>query len=211
MAAKKMGRHRRGDVLVDVRLRRPLWSTLTEMTKARPGGKAYHRRLRASLEKFAKSPSAGALGAKAIVADLRKLDYRTVRAHFDSAADWNQFRKMIGVSLTQLLEDALHPFRREIMAKLPKETEHHRSVDITVDQFWQLVNALPEHARPGIVTLAVTGMRLEHRVSAVHRGRQAAGAARRLLPRLEDGRRCRHHPRRRGVYMNGSMPAFPRR
>lgn len=160
MLAKKSGRHRRTDVIVDVRLRRPLWDTLQKMTVARPGGKLYHRRLRASLEKFAKSPTAGRLGTRAIVADLQKVDYRDVRQHFASAADWNQFRKMIGVSLTELLEDALHPFRREIMAKLPKETEHHRSVDVTVDQFWQLVNALPEHARPGIVTLAVTGMRL---------------------------------------------------
>lgn len=160
MAAKKQGRHRRADVLVDVRLRRPLWVTLQEMTQARPGGKLYHRRLRASLEKFAKSPTAGILGTRATVADLRKLDRREVRKHFASAADWNQFRKMIGVALTQLLEDALHPFRREIMMKLTKETEHHRTVDITVDQFWELVNALPEHARPGIVTLAVTGMRL---------------------------------------------------
>jgi integrase len=160
LAAKKAGRHRRDDVLVDVRLQRPLWRTLELMTKQRRGGVLYKRRLRASLEKFAKSAAAGTLGEKAVVQDLRKLQLETIRPVFASNADWNQFRKLIGVCLSELLEDVLHPFRREIMKKLPKETERHRDVDITVDQFWTLVEALPEHAQPGIVTLAVTGMRL---------------------------------------------------
>lgn len=167
MAAKKTNRHRRVDVLVDVRLQRPLWKTLSAMIEQRRGAKAitdgtrYKTRLRASLFKFAKSAPAGALGVHAKVADLGKLTLATIRPVFDSAADWNQFRKMIGVCLSELLEDVLHPFRREMMAKLPKETERPREVEVTVDQFWQLVNAIPEHARPGIVALAVTGMRLD--------------------------------------------------
>lgn len=160
LAAKKAGRHRRDDVLVDVRLQRPLWTTLEAMIKQRRGGTTYKRRLRASLEKFAKSAPAGALGAKAVVQDLRKLQLDQMRAVFASAADWNQFRKLIGVALSELLEDVLHPFRREMMKKLPKETERQRDVDCTVEQFWQLVDAIPEHAQDGIVTLAASGMRL---------------------------------------------------
>lgn len=160
LAAKKAGRHRRTDVLIDVRLQRPLWDVLEAMTDARPGGKTYHRRLRASREKFAKTAAAGALGPKAVVEDLRKLDVAGVRKSFISAADWNQFRKMIGVTLSQLLEDPRHPFRLEMMKRIPKETERHRDVDCTVEQFWTLVDAIPEHAQPGIVTLATTGMRL---------------------------------------------------
>lgn len=160
LASKKAGRHKRDDVLVDLRLQRPLWSTLEQMVKDRPGGARYKRRLRASLEKFAKSPAAGMLGVRAVVGDLRKVNFTELRPHFGGAVDWNQFRKMLGVTLTQLLEDHLHPFRREIMKKIPKEPEPHHDVDITVDQFWALVEKLPDHARPGVVTLAVTGMRL---------------------------------------------------
>jgi integrase len=160
LAAKKAGRHKRDDVLVDLRLQRGLWETLEQMIKDRPGGTRYKRRLRASAEKFAKSPAAGILGVRATIADLRRVKFTELRAHFGGAVDWNQFRKMLGVTLTQLLEDHLHPFRREIMKKIPKEPEPHHDVDITVDQFWALIEQMPEHARPGVVTLAATGMRL---------------------------------------------------
>lgn len=161
LAAKRAGRHRRDDVLIDLRLQRPLWSTLEAMAKLRPGGAKHRARIMSSLKKFAKSPAAGLLGAEATVAQLVDVDYVALRASFDSPSDWMHFRKAIGATLSALLEDTAHPFRRAVMKKIAREKDRERDVDVTPEQFWRLVAALPEHARPGIVTLAVTAMRLE--------------------------------------------------
>lgn len=169
LAAKKAGRHKRDDVLVDVRLRRGLWETFAEAVKQRPGGDKHHARLLSSLKKFARSSAARLLGPKAIVADLRRVDWRVLRGDedghggelFRSAADWNHMRKAISSALSTLLDGPAHPFRLEIMKRIPRETETAHDVDVTVEQFIGLVALIPEQLQPIIVTLAVTGMRLE--------------------------------------------------
>lgn len=161
LAAKRVGRHKRDDVLIDLRLQRPLWATLEAMAKARPGGEKHRTRLMTSLKKFAATPIAGALGPEATVQQLADVDWRALRPSFDSPSDWMHLRKAIGATLSALLEDTLHPFRRAVMKRIAREKDRVREVDVTVEQFWALVAELPEHARAGIVTLAVTGMRLE--------------------------------------------------
>jgi hypothetical protein len=85
------------------------------------------------------------------------------------------------------------------MKKIPKEPEPHHDVDVTVDQFWALVDAMPEHAQPGIVTLAATGMRLntEYSRAARHVKRESC---RRVLPGIEERRRVGHHPDRGSLW-----------
>jgi hypothetical protein len=107
LAAKKAGRHKRDDVLVDLRLQRPLW------VDARADDQGPRRAARATrigcaraLEKFAKSPAAGDPRRRPVVAGSAHASSFTEAARtFASAVDWNQFRKAIGVTLTQLLED----------------------------------------------------------------------------------------------------------
>jgi integrase len=165
LAAKKEGRHQRGDLLVDLRLRKPLWTTLEAMAAKRPGGDKHHTRLITSLKKFAASPAGSALGAEATIADLRSVDFAALRATFGSAADWNHFRKAIGATLSSLfdteeLDGKDHPFRKRVMKKIAREAEPAIDVDVTVPQFLELVARLPEVYQAVVLTLAITGMRL---------------------------------------------------
>lgn len=159
LAAKKVGRTRRDDVLVDLRLQQPLWSTLEGLVSTR-GGKKHQSARRSVLKKFARVAGA-VLGTKAKVADLKKLHWNELRPSYASAAYWNHLRRTIGALLSELLESTAHPFRVDVMKKIAIEDEPDREVDITVDQFWALVAALPEYARPCVVTLAATAMRVE--------------------------------------------------
>lgn len=160
LAAKKAGRHKRDDVLIDLRLRRPLWKTLEEQCKARPGGETHQKNLRFFRERFARTAAAAKLGRNATYADLMKIDWPKLQAEYSSPAYWNHTRKMISSCTAALLEDLYHPWRRELMAKIQKLDEPELDVDVPVEQFWKLIDAMPEHARPGIVTLAVTAMRV---------------------------------------------------
>jgi integrase len=159
LAAKRLGRHRRNDVLVDLRIQQPLWKTLEKVGAVRGG--EHHKAVRRSMLRTFARAAGGLLGAEAKVADLERLEWEKVRPSFRSPSHWNNMRTAIGASLSQLLGGPEHEFRRRLMKAIPVETERARDVDITVEQFWALVDRLPDLAKPGIVTLAVTAMRLE--------------------------------------------------
>jgi integrase len=166
LAAKKAGRHKRDDLLIDLRLRLPLWSTLEAMVDKRPGGDKHRTRLLTSLKKFAGSAPAAALGKHATIAQLKDVDYRALRSTFGSPADWNHLRKAIGATLSSLLDSEDldgkdHPFRKSVMKRIPSEPEPELEVDVTVPQFLELVSLLPDVYHAVIWTLAITGMRLE--------------------------------------------------
>lgn len=103
----------------------------------------------------------GGLGAAATVADLVRLDWRALRDRWDrSGADWNHVRRALSSFLSVLLGDSQHPFRRQLLATFPLADERARTTSLTAGEFWQLVDAAPEHARPCFVVLAITGMRV---------------------------------------------------
>ena len=76
-----------------------------------------------------------------------------------SAADWNHLARAISAFLTVLLGDVYHPTRRAIVTKIEREREIARKPRIR-DLFWQIVDAVPEHARPCYVVLGASGMRV---------------------------------------------------
>jgi hypothetical protein len=163
LAAKKAGRHKRDDVLIDLRLQRPLWTTLLDGAGKRPGGEKHRRRVADSIRHFQRTSMGQALGGEATIANLGSIDSATwfdLRNEYASPADWNHLRKALSSILAELLGDHHHPFRKALLKRINREKEPAIEVDVTVEQFWALVEQLPEHARPGIVTLAVTGMRL---------------------------------------------------
>jgi hypothetical protein len=158
----------------------------------RPGGETHQKNLRFFRERLARSAPAAALGRAAKYGDLLKFDWRALQAELaGSPAYWNHIRKMISSCTGALLESLYHPFRLELMKKIPKLAEPELEVDVPPEQFWQLVDALPEHARPGIVTLAVTGMR----VDVEYMRATARRCGRRSMPCT---RRARRTPTRRG-------------
>lgn len=76
-----------------------------------------------------------------------------------SAADWNHLARALSAFLTALLGDVYHPRRRAIVKRIPRDAEVPRTPSIA-PVFWELVRRVPEHARPGLVTLAASGMRI---------------------------------------------------
>ena len=68
---------------------------------------------------------------------------------------------MISSCTGALLENLYHPWRLDLMKKLPKMAEPELEVDVPRELFWKLIDALPEHARPGVMTLAITAMRVD--------------------------------------------------
>lgn len=97
----------------------------------------------------------------AIVSDLARVDWESLFDRWpDSGSDWNHVRRAVSRLLSTLLGHPHHPTRLDIMGRIPLGHEEERVPELTVAQFWQLVRAMPEHARPCYVVLASTGMRL---------------------------------------------------
>lgn len=84
-----------------------------------------------------------------------------------SAADWNRLVAGVSRFVSIYLADPdrqprgnkYHPFRLELMGKIEKLPESERVPDLSVEVFLAIVLALPEHIRPCVYTLLLTGMR----------------------------------------------------
>lgn len=97
----------------------------------------------------------------ATVSDLARTDWASLFERWpDSGSDWNHMRRAVSRLLSVLLGHPHHPARLDIMGKIPLADEEERVPELTIAQFWELVHATPEHARPCYVVLAATGMRL---------------------------------------------------
>jgi integrase len=59
-----------------------------------------------------------------------------------------------------LLGDSQLPCLRSLLAAFPLEEERARTTSLTAGEFWALVDAATEHARPCYVVLAITGLRV---------------------------------------------------
>lgn len=183
--AKRAGRLKSDTMLADVALYEPLWAAIDRILPTL--GKAPKTRLRyyTSLRKL-RLVAAPWLPTSALVRDLATVPWREVReawtvektrravtgrgkaaraegyvtetAHA-SAADWNHLRRAISTFLSQLLGDKYHPTRRAIVTRIEIEAEVPRKPRIK-DVFWQIIDRVPEHARPCYVVLGVSGMRI---------------------------------------------------
>jgi integrase len=84
-----------------------------------------------------------------------------------SSGDWNRLVAAVSRFLSIYLADPkrqpkgnkYHPFRLELMAKIEKLAEVERVPDLTPDVFTAIVRKLPEHIRPCVYTLLLTGFR----------------------------------------------------
>jgi hypothetical protein len=103
-------------------------------------------------------------GGKARVHDLVSASWTQLRGAWQlarkSPADRNLLRRAVSHFLTVLLGDVRHPFRHEVMKSMPSAKEGRgRTPELTVEEFWSIIEAVPPHARPCFVTLAATAMR----------------------------------------------------
>lgn len=115
---------------------------------------------------FTKLRESGFVEADARVSELAHIDGRELRSEWEgSAADWNHLIRALSGFLTVHFgggrRGKAHPFRLEVLDQFQMEDEGEgRLVDLSVDQFFDIVNRTPEHARPCYVALAVTGLRI---------------------------------------------------
>lgn len=163
--------HRKGRLtdeylLSRIKLEAPLWATL-DATIPRLGDSDRTRgRYATSRQKLERL---GGLGPHAKVRDLRRVNWKRLKGMWPgrngkppaSAADWMHLRRMISACLSEYLGDPLHHFRREVLAKIPRAKEDPRVVELSADEFWSLVEHAAPQARPGLVTIAATGFRVE--------------------------------------------------
>ncbi|HEU4628528.1 MAG TPA: tyrosine-type recombinase/integrase [Gemmatimonadaceae bacterium] len=178
--AKKKGLLHSGQLLLELRLLEPLWHQ-PDRCPVRTNQAAAHtveclgavdrllprmatgttrRRYETSLRKLARLAGAW-LPATATVADLASVDWPALQAEWPgSGTDWMHLRRAVGRLLSVLLGHPHHPRRLEIVGQIPTADENERVPEITVAQFWALVEQLPDYAQPCLVVLAATGMRL---------------------------------------------------
>jgi integrase len=165
--ADRAGRLKGAEILGNLKLRANLWTSIEEVLPSMGGCEDTRRRYRTSLRLLQTTPDKPLrkkLGSKARVLELTAAPWTQLRATWQrtgkSAADWNHLRRAVSRFLTILLGDVQHPFRREVMKLIPTAKEGRgRTPELTVEGFWSIIEAIPPHARPCIVTLAATGMR----------------------------------------------------
>ena len=184
--AKRAGRLGSDTLLADLAMFRRLWHDDAHCPQRRDAGAAHtdaclgavdvvlprmgtgatQARYAKSLRKLRRVATT-ALPADALVSDLARVDWPALQARWmgggtvgSSGSDWNHLRRAVSRFLSTLLGHPHHATRLAIMAQLPVAAEEERVPELTVDEFWALVAAVPAHARPCYVVLAVTMMRL---------------------------------------------------
>jgi integrase len=139
-------------------LRRPLWATVDTWLDGKTD--LTHKTYKSSWAKLKAHMSDAGLTNASTLASLRTAKWDAIRGQFPSGANWNHLRRAVSRFLTVTLGDVYHPARRTILKRIERAAEHSRRVSLTSLEFWSLVEAATPAIQPGIVTLAVTGMRL---------------------------------------------------
>lgn len=142
----------------ELALHRNLWSAVDEWLPTSAPAESSRKRYATSFHSLQKL---GVVPANASILSLREIDWSAVQTAWSGGpADWNRFRSAVSRFLTMTLGDKYHPFRREVIAAIPRAREPMGRVpDLPVDLFWRIVNDTPEHVRPAYVTIAAAGLR----------------------------------------------------
>ena len=160
-------REERVDTLLEDQtpLTAPLWPIVNAwLPKDQPTGGS-RGRYRTSFTALERS---GVLKDTATVADLKTVNWEQLYVSWPNGAyDWNHLRRAVGKFLSVQL-GLHHPLRvtllhgdsrRNVPPLIAKAKELERIPDLSVTLLWRIVDAAPEHIRPAIVTLVITGLR----------------------------------------------------
>ncbi len=148
---------RLGFVLADIVLLRPLKESVDRWLERSAKAKGTRARYRVAWNLLRRS---GQLKAHSSLKDLDAVDWQGWANTWEaSAAHWNNLRRMV----SKLLSDHVgkhHPFRHQVLERFPHKKERKRLPDLSIDDFWRVVNRLPEEFRAVYVTLVATLMRI---------------------------------------------------
>jgi integrase len=165
-AAARKGKLTGDSLAADLALARPLWDidkvkgavseTLDRMKIEVSSRERYYTSFR-ELQTIAGS----VLTARATVATLARVDWdATWKTWKVSNATKNRARAALSAFLTAFLGDLYHPFRREIMKSITVLEEPKLPREITPEEFWTLMESVPDYAVEDFVTLAASGIRV---------------------------------------------------
>ena len=155
-------RHGRLEQVADnIRLHRSLEEAIDGWFPQSAPAKDSRRRYQTSWHHFQTVGAATKqLKPTASVYHLSRIDYHKMRHHWGASdADWNRARAMISSFLTTYLGHVHHPFRLEVVGRMPRGQEPKgRMPQETAEDFWEVVVAAPAHAQASYVAMAVLGV-----------------------------------------------------
>lgn len=135
-------------------LQRPLWATVATWVGPTPG--PTRKRYAVSFAKLERH-----LRADTTVGDLGKVDWPALLTTWGgSGSDWNHLRRAISHFLAVELGDVHHPWRRQVVAAIPRRAERSVTPDLPPALFWRIVHAAPEHVQAAYVTICALGLRV---------------------------------------------------
>lgn len=151
-----------GTIVTSMALREPLWGedgAFKRMLKKMGSSEASRARYAVSMKSLERK-AAKWLGPKATVNELKIVDWAELQSEWGkSGSDWNRLRAMLSTFCTKLLKNKWDKFRIELLNEIPRAEEVERVCEISVDQFWKILELIDEPLRPMYVTLVATGMR----------------------------------------------------
>ena len=144
--------------LDDLKLRAPLWPTVDRALAKMKCSKATKLRYRVSWDAL---KARGPLPDSATVADLAHVDWDDLKGAWGkSGSDWMHVRRAVSRTLSVVLGDKFHPFRRRVVAMIPTKRERERKPNLSPERFRAVAAHAPEHIRASYWTLVLTGMRV---------------------------------------------------
>jgi integrase len=159
LEAKRLGRLASSGLLADVKLQSNLWESLeATFPRVHWSDKTAHRYLcRSRHSRVRRAP--GSVGRQR----WQTSPGSTGRRYAASGAPPRRTGitcAVLSAGLTRLLGDVYHPFRRDVVKRIPVAHEVARTPDLTPELFWRIVLRTPLHAQPCYVVMLATGMRL---------------------------------------------------
>lgn len=101
----------------------------------------------------------GPLRDTTVVRELAAVDYHKLLKNWGASdADFNRFRAALSAFLSRYLGAKQHPFRYEVLSRVPRGVESDGRVpDVSVGEFWRIVDLAYEPVRSVYVAMAALG------------------------------------------------------
>jgi integrase len=143
-------------VAQQVVLHRPLKAAVEAWLETSARAEGSRRRYEVSWNHFSRLK---ALSDNAVVRELAGVDYHKLLARWGASdADWNRFRAALSAFLSRYLGSKMHPFRYEVLSRVPRGQESEGRVpDFDVADFWRIVDKAYEPVRAVYVAFAALG------------------------------------------------------
>lgn len=172
--AKRKKRLASASLMADIKLKSRLWDKDEKERGAVTTTIAAMRCSQATKDRYTvafsqlEAIAAEHLPDDATVAQLAAVPWATILDAWKVApATRNRLRSAVSAFLSRFLDDKYHPFRRAVVKSIPlyeEPTDDPKS--ITPDEFWTLMDHVPDPAVPCFVTMAASGMRVSEYLAA---------------------------------------------